>query len=46
MSGILVTGMWQCQDCGETGPVEPMESGDTVRVDHRCDYMPGEDENW
>lgn len=34
---IIITGMWQCQECGETDYIEPMEDGETVTVEHHCE---------
>jgi len=40
---ILISGIWHCQSCGETGPVDPLEEGEMVSVEHDC-LTP--DENW
>jgi len=47
VSTVIVSGMWVCQDCGESGAVEPVEAGESVYVEHSChgdDYP--EDERW
>jgi hypothetical protein len=47
MSTIIVSGMWHCQECGDSGPVEPVEPGESIYADHQCggDYYP-EEERW
>jgi hypothetical protein len=36
MSNVILTGMWHCQDCGETGAAEPVEDRETFYAPHDC----------